>query len=107
MKIFCISFPGAHSSLPKNCETQDLLFCSFCDYSTLKKGYLAKHLRTHSGERPFICDLCGKSFTRKDKLKDHFVTHTNEQPYACNLCVKRFKRKESLNYHLLRIHKIF
>ncbi|XP_077545052.1 zinc finger and BTB domain-containing protein 8A-like isoform X6 [Haemaphysalis longicornis] len=33
--------------------------------------YLARHERSHTGERPFPCRLCAMAFSRKDNLRVH------------------------------------
>ena len=37
---------------------KNLLKCSHCKYKTAKSYDLAKHLRTHTNEKPFECSKC-------------------------------------------------
>lgn len=62
---------GFESGLPKR-KTH---FCTFCPYQTYLKHDMVKHVRTHTGERPFACEMCGKRFSRKDRLQSHIKTH--------------------------------
>ncbi|XP_055941935.1 zinc finger protein 26-like [Argiope bruennichi] len=58
--------------------------CPHCSYVTPSTGCLNRHLRTHSGERPFTCKICFKSFSQKSNLRRHFLIHI-KPPTQSNL----------------------
>jgi len=65
---------GRHSS-------QYLNRCSWCGKSFKKPSDLVRHVRIHTGEKPFRCELCGRKFTVKGTLNDHRKTH---DPGVCS-----------------------
>ncbi|XP_051742097.1 zinc finger protein 16-like isoform X4 [Ctenopharyngodon idella] len=65
-------------------NTQKLkkLKCVLCEKTFEYLSRLQKHMRTHSGEKPFVCTVCGRRFSQKPSFLLHERTHSGERPYA-------------------------
>lgn len=74
--------------------------CNICEQTFTQRGSLIRHIRGHSGLRPFPCTLCGKRFADKERLKVHNRTHTGEKPFACDVCDQRFSQKSTVTRHM-------
>uniref|UniRef100_A0A8C6SYQ0 C2H2-type domain-containing protein n=1 Tax=Neogobius melanostomus TaxID=47308 RepID=A0A8C6SYQ0_9GOBI len=74
--------------------------CSVCKKRFCRKSQLHRHVKVHTGEKPFRCSTCKKTFAYKNVLKAHSRTHTGEKPYTCSTCKKTFTRKSSVKRHM-------
>ncbi|ELK04354.1 Zinc finger protein 831 [Pteropus alecto] len=51
--------------------------CPHCGRDCLKPSVLEKHIRSHTGERPFPCTTCGIAFKTQSNLYKHRRTQTH------------------------------
>lgn len=106
--------------------------CDTCGKNIITKRGYVRHVRIHTGERPFTChvcgkqyrsstdlmrhlrcvhdgiknyqcDVCGRCFANKGTRNDHRRIHTGERPYICHTCGKAFPTPNSIYVHR-RIH---
>lgn len=67
-----------------DCQSNDPTLkhrCRFCGKIFGSDSALQIHLRSHTGERPFVCRVCGSRFTTKGNLKVHYQRHTETMEY--------------------------
>ncbi|XP_076167161.1 uncharacterized protein LOC143146603 isoform X2 [Ptiloglossa arizonensis] len=77
--------------------------CKYCPKTFRKPSDLIRHVRTHTGERPYKCDYCSKSFAVKCTLDSHTKVHTGKKTFRCHVCSSLFATKGSLKVHM-RLH---
>ncbi|XP_061563069.1 transcription factor HIVEP2a [Cololabis saira] len=68
--------------------------CNFCGRLCAKPSVLKKHIRSHTGERPYPCEPCGFSFKTKSNLYKHRKSHAHAikaglVPFSSELAVHR------------------
>ncbi|XP_064121241.1 zinc finger and BTB domain-containing protein 7A-like isoform X16 [Macrobrachium nipponense] len=86
--------------------TEGVFHCNYCPHTAVRKDYILKHIRTHTGEKPYACSYCSYRSSTKEALNSHRRQHTGEKPFACIICSFRTAHKHSYNKHM-QVHKPF
>uniref|UniRef100_A0A673U606 C2H2-type domain-containing protein n=1 Tax=Suricata suricatta TaxID=37032 RepID=A0A673U606_SURSU len=82
------------------CTASFLHACDVCGKAFRYHSYLARHVRTHTGKRPYRCPECRRAFEDMSGLQKHVRTHAREKPYKCQLCGQTFPVQLSFLFHV-------
>mmetsp|Transcript_509 Transcript_509/g.977 ORF Transcript_509/g.977 Transcript_509/m.977 type:complete len:220 (-) Transcript_509:124-783(-) len=59
-------------------QPKKMFRCNFCRKDFRCKYGIKRHLRSHTGERPYPCDMCDRAFRQKAHLAGHIrARHSN------------------------------
>ncbi|ROT63517.1 hypothetical protein C7M84_018586 [Penaeus vannamei] len=54
--------------------------------------------------RRHVCGVCGRGFRLANDLRRHLRIHTGEKPFCCPHCPYRASQKQSVNRHVRTVH---
>lgn len=63
--------------------------CEKCGVAIATSNAMAHHMRTHENVT-FDCNVCDATYRHKKSLKKHLKLHTGERPFGCRHCDKTF-----------------
>merc|ERR1712223_2166046 len=80
--------------------------CRLCPAVFPNLRALKGHNKEHLGKPPYICNVgtCTYSSNDKSTLTRHMRTHTGEKPFECKLCNYGFTTKANCERHLKNKH---
>ena len=96
-------YPNRPSKTPVN-ERPHACTVHGCPRRFSRSDELTRHLRIHTGDKPFKCEMCGRAFSRSDHLTTHKRTHTGEKPFKCDFCGRSFARSDERKRHI-KVHQ--
>ncbi|KAI4889512.1 hypothetical protein NFI96_029715 [Prochilodus magdalenae] len=68
---------GTQSRRERKPQKPGKYVCTYCGRPCAKPSVLQKHIRSHTGERPYPCVPCGFSFKTKSNLYKHRKSHAH------------------------------
>lgn len=85
-----------------NCRRKGAYACHLCPYTSYSRGDVIKHVRVHTGERPFKCTICPYASTQRQNVTVHMRKHSKEKLFSCYICGSTYKLQQDLQRHLER-----
>ncbi|XP_072296759.1 transcription factor HIVEP2a [Eucyclogobius newberryi] len=71
------SLEESHGKKDQKPKKPGKYICHYCGRACAKPSVLKKHIRSHTGERPYPCVPCGFSFKTKSNLYKHRKSHAH------------------------------
>lgn len=94
------SSSSTHQQQQSSRSNRNQMNCTYCEKTFEHRGDLNKHVRKHTGEKPYTCQTCNQKFSHASNLSRHQVMHSGVRPFICNTCNKSFNRKDKFDTHM-------
>ncbi|XP_059731348.1 zinc finger and BTB domain-containing protein 40 isoform X4 [Bos taurus] len=99
------SSPGLQPVMRELACAGKMYACQYCDAVFAQSIELSRHVRTHTGDKPYVCRDCGKGFRQANGLSIHLHTfHNIEDPYDCKKCRMSFPTLQDHRKHIHEVH---
>lgn len=86
---------------------ENSVFCDQCGKAFPTRKSLMKHIRSsHTKTKVYQCPQCDKFFYENYRLQKHLRIHTGIKPFKCRHCQYRSTRKDNVRLHLKKVHKL-
>ena len=73
--------------------------CIVCGYQFIRSTHLRRHMRLHTGAKPYACDICRRPFSRSDYMTAHVRSHYKEKIHCCCVCGGIYTNLEKFSEH--------
>ena len=67
-------------------ETKSRFQCIVCGSKFVRSTHLHRHMRLHTGAKPYACSICRKRFSRSDYMTAHAHSHYTDKLHCCCVC---------------------
>ncbi|KAK3585375.1 hypothetical protein CHS0354_004655 [Potamilus streckersoni] len=86
-------------------ERYKVYSCDLCNYQTIRRNKLERHMDAHDDKRLYTCEVCNKKFVTKSYLNRHVKYH-GEKKFKCNFeeCSYACVDQVGLNKHIRLMH---
>ena len=91
----------------KKTKAKTVHLCAVCLYETDRKSWLTRHMRTHTGVKPYACNKCTYRAARQDNLTRHMQSkHDTSSPSAAKAPTSKAKlRRCAEPFTLFKIYE--
>ncbi|XP_017374324.1 zinc finger Y-chromosomal protein [Cebus imitator] len=79
--------------------------CQYCEYRSADSSNLKTHIKTkHSKDMPFKCDICLLTFSDTKEVQQHTLVHQESKTHQCLHCDHKSSNSSDLKRHVISVH---